>query len=241
MEAPFLTIVIPMYNEENHIESTLKETISYLKSKRLPYEIIVVNDGSTDNSVNIVSRFLSKNIKLIDNKNNKGKGYAVKSGVLAAKGQKICFMDADLAYSLNCITNLLERNKSVKVTVGSRAALGSLVEARPSLHRKLLGRAFILINRIMTGINIKDTQCGLKMFDREVASKIFPKQTINGWGFDVELLFLAKKYGYEIEEVPIHLRKEHSFKVSRLNPLKDPLKMFLELLKIRVNDLLGKY
>lgn len=237
---PDVSIIIPVYNEEKNIERTLHETINFLNNN-YDYEIIVVNDGSNDNSVEIVKKFLNDRIKLINNDKNHGKGYSVKHGVLESKGKKIVFMDADLAYPPSCIKALLDANQSIKVSIGSRSVPGAKVEVRPPLHRRYLAKAFLFLCKLLMDLNYADTQCGIKCFDHEAAKKIFPKQKLSGWSFDVELLFLAKKYNYPVIEVPIHLRKEHSFKTSKLNPIKDPLKMFIDLIKIKFYDLFGYY
>ncbi|MBI2109887.1 glycosyltransferase family 2 protein [Candidatus Woesearchaeota archaeon] len=241
MNKPNISVVIPAYNEEKNIKKTLDETSKFLEKEFPNYEIIVVNDGSTDLTRNIIEDYPNKKVILINNDKNRGKGYSVKQGVLKAKGKKIIFMDADLAYPPSNIKTLVDANKSAKVSIGSRSVPGAIVEVRPPLHRRIMAKVFLKLCALLMGLNYADTQCGIKCFDREVAKKIFQKQRIFGWGFDVELLFLAKKYNYKIAQVPIHLRKEHSFQTSKLNPIKDPIKMFFDLLRIKLFDLLGKY
>lgn len=230
-----------MYNEEKLILNTLQKVTSYFDKKKYNYEIIVVDDKSKDKSVNMVSKFNHSKIKIIKKKKNEGKGSAVKVGVLNASKDFIGFMDADLPYALDNLDAMIQELEKYDFVMGSRAIKGSKVEARPSWHRKILGRAFCKIRNFIFNLDIKDSQGGLKFFKKAVAKSLFNRQKLKGFGFDVELLFIANKKKYKIKETPVHLLKEHSFKKSKLNPFKDTLKMFLDLLKIRINNFKGCY
>jgi dolichyl-phosphate beta-glucosyltransferase len=233
-----VSLILPMYNEERLIEKTIKTSIDYLKKKGYDYEIIVVDDGSRDNTVEKAKKF--KDIKIIRLDKNYGKGYAIRQGVMKAKKDNIAYMDADLPYPIENIDKLLDF-KDAHITIGSRASEGSKVKSHPNLSRKLLGKCFNVLMRLTTGLRFVDTQSGFKAFKKDAAKKIFSNITVNRWGFDVEVLFLAQKYGFKVDQVPIYLLEEHSFRKSRLNTFKDPAIMFKDLVKIRFNDIIGKY
>lgn len=231
-----LSLIIPVYNEEKYIENTLRTITNYLKNQPYKSEIIVVDDGSTDNSNSIIHKFP---VKYLKHKKNKGKGAAIKTGALNAKGSFIGFIDADLPYPIQDIEKMLDNNYDI--IIASRAVSGAKVKARPPHIRKLLGKLFNQLSRLLIKINIKDTQSGFKIFKKQAAKKIFSKQKINGFCFDVELLYLAKKYNYKIKQIPVNLKETHSFKNSKVNIITDPIKMFIDLLKIKLNDVTKKY
>ena len=183
-----LSVIIPAYNEGKRIGKTLDRCISYLK-KKYDSEIIVVDDGSTDDTKKIVKKF--KNVKLITYGTNQGKGHAVKVGVLNSSGDYILFCDADLSTPIEEAEKLMEYIKKYDVVVASRALKNSEVETK--IYRKLLGRVFAFFVNLFAVPEIKDTQCGFKLFRRKCAFDIFNKQKIKGWAFDVEVLFLGKK------------------------------------------------
>lgn len=237
-----LSLIIPVYNEEKHIENTVSTVENYFNKKKFDYEILLVDDGSKDNSVDVIKKLLKKDkIKLFSNGVNKGKGFSVRHGIGEAKKDIICFMDADMPYPIEDIENFLSALKNCDVVIGSRALPNSIVEAHPTWYRRILGRVFHIVTLFLVGVKNKDTQCGFKGFKNEAAKKIFSKQKINGFGFDAEVLYLANKYGFPVKEVPIRLYKMHSFKESRLNPVFDSIKMFLDLCKIKLNNFVGKY
>lgn len=236
-----VSLVIPMYNEEQFIARTLTTVSDFFNKNKYDYEIIVVDDGSTDASLGVVKKFLSNKIKLLQNPGNKGKGYAVRNGILNSSKNYVGFMDADMPYSLDGISNLFQYLKKYDISIGTRALPGSRVDAHPLWYRRVLGLIFCRLREFIINTGIRDTQCGAKCFRKNVARKIFTKQILSGFGFDVEILYLAKKYKFSVSEVPLHLLKEHSFKNSKLNPLTDPLKMFFDLFRIRFYNLVGKY
>ena len=226
-----LSIVVPVYNEERRISSNLSEIISYMNKKRLNHEIIIVNDGSTDNTLGILHKF-NKKVKIISYEQNKGKGYAVKTGVLAAKGDRIFMCDADLAMPIAELDKFLKEKEDI--VIGSRSLKGS--EVKTTLFKKIMGRIGNLLISALIIRGIKDTQCGFKLFDKK-CKRIFEKQTINRWGFDFEILFLARKFHYKIKEIPIKWTNMVGSKVE----LTDYPKTLFELLKIRFNDITGVY
>ena len=229
-----VSIVIPAYNEEGRIKATLERCLKYLKSKKYSWELIVVDDGSKDKTAEIVKSF--KKIKLISYKPNGGKGYAVKKGVLESKGDYVLFSDADLSAPIEELDKLMEFIDEYDIVIGSRGVRES--EANMVASRKLIGRAFNFTIKILTGLYFKDTQCGFKLFKRKAAQELFKKQTIMGWVFDVEILFLAKKKGYRIKEVGVKWEhKEH----DKVSPASDGFKIIKEVLNIWWNSLLRRY
>lgn len=235
-----ISIVIPAYNEEEKIGKTLEEILKYLKNRDYSYELIVIDDGSIDNTLSIVKGFIrkNKNIRLLRNSKNKGKGYSVKKGIMSAKYPFILFSDSDLSTPILELDKMINEIKSYDIVIASRNLKKSDIAVRQPLFRTLPGKAFSLLVNLITLLGIKDTQCGFKLFKKSIAREVFPKQTINRWGFDVEILYIAKKLGYKIKEVPVTWVNSEA---SKLNVLKDPFFMFIELLKIRLNNFLGKY
>lgn len=231
-----ISIVIPAYNEESRIGDSLKKIIDYFSKRKEKYEIIVVNDGSKDKTVDVVKKF--KKVKLINNSTNKGKGFAVKNGVSHAKGDYILFSDADLSTPIQEFEKLISQINKYDVVIGSRRMKGANIKKKQPFHRRFLGKGFGFVVQLLAVWGIDDTQCGFKLFKKEIAKRVFNKQTINGWAFDVEILFITKKLGYKIKEVPviwIDSAEQSKLKSS------DAIPMFIELLKIRFNWIRGKY
>jgi len=231
----FLSIVIPVYNEEKRIHASLSKVVDYIKKKGFSEktEIIVVNDGSLDNTVSIVNHFKKDYnfIKLVDYKNNKGKGCAVKKGVLSAKGNYILFMDADLSTPLEEIDKVIwPLNRGYDLSIGSRSLKNSNIIRHQPKYRRIMGKLFNILVRLFLIKNIRDTQCGFKCFTKETAREIFSQIKINGFSFDVEILYLAQKKGYRIKEIPV---KWYNFPESKVGVFKDPIKMLIGIFKIR--------
>lgn len=241
----FLSVVIPARNEENNIKNTVENVYSYLSGRNIEHEIIVVENNSTDKTVEIVKSLDSsipplKFIHLVIKGTKVAKGYAVKEGMLRARGDFRLFMDADNATTIDHIEKMMPYfEQEYGVVIGSIGAKGAIV-ARGSepIWRRLFGKMGNLFIQIMAVPRIQDTQRGFKIFTAQAANEIFSKMTIYGWGFDVETLALAKKYGYKIKEVPINWKNDitHS-KVT----LKAYFQVLLETVKIRINLLTGKY
>lgn len=208
----FLSVIVPAYNEAGRLPVTLIGIDRYLSNKNFSYEIVVVNDGSTDNTAEIVRRFLPviQNLKLIDNAINQGKGAAVRTGMLAANGDLCLFMDADNSTAISEIEKLLPyfsldgSGYDYDIVIGSRAVKGALMDPPQVFYKKIAGKFGNLFIQALLLWGTKDTQCGFKCFKREVARKIFSLAKINRWGFDAEILALAKASDYTIKEVPVY-------------------------------------
>lgn len=233
--------MLPAYNEGARIGSSLEKILAHSAKQGWDVEIIVVNDGSTDETVHIVENYARNNpsLLLIDNPGNRGKGYSVRNGMLHARGDIVLFSDADLSSPIAEADKLFAaiRNGS-DVAIGSRWLKADLQIKRQPIHRQLFGRIYNLLLRLILGLNFKDTQCGFKAFTRESAAKLFTLQQIERWGFDPELLYLAKKCGYSVAEVPVAWSHREG---TRINPFRDGVRMFGEILTIRWNALRGKY
>ena len=234
MAKPYLSVIIPAYNEAERITSTLFDIDKFLSQAEYSYEIIVVNDASKDNTAVVVDKLMPviKNLHLIDNAENKGKGGVVAQGMMSAKGNIRLFMDADNSTQIEEFAKLQPFFKEgYKVVIGSRAISGASVELYQPLLKRILGRAGNLFIRIMAVPNVKDTQCGFKAFTEDAAERIFSRLTITRWGFDVEVLAIAKLLGYKIKEVGITWTNDTRSHVKA----SAYLKVLLEVIKIRFN------
>jgi dolichyl-phosphate beta-glucosyltransferase len=238
---PAYSIVIPAYNEAARVGATLEKVLAYTAAQGWDAEIIVVNDGSSDNTTEIVHSYAEKNprLQLLENPGNRGKGYSVRNGMLHAQGEILLFSDADLSSPIEEAEKLFSAlENGADIAIGSRWLQSNLQTQRQPLHRQLFGRVFNLLLRMILGLSFKDTQCGFKAFTRPAAETIFPLQNIERWGFDPELLYLAKKFKFKVVEVPVAWAHREG---TRINPLRDGAKMFLEILKVRWNAVRGKY
>jgi dolichyl-phosphate beta-glucosyltransferase len=235
------SIVIPAYNEGARLGATLEKVLAYVRAQGWNAEVIVVNDGSRDNTAELVRGFAEKDsgLRLVENPGNRGKGYAVRNGMLNARGEVIVFSDADLSSPIEEISKLLVALEAgADIAIGSRWLRAELQTRRQSGHRQLFGRVFNLLLRIILGLRFKDTQCGFKAFTRRAAQAILPLQRIERWGFDPEILFLARKFGFRVEEVAVLWGHSGD---TRIHPVVDGARMFWEMLRIRWYDLTGKY
>lgn len=238
---PTYSIVIPAYNESARLGASLEKVLSYVHSQKWNAEVIVVNDGSRDNSADIVRSFAAKDpiLRLVENPGNRGKGYSVRHGMLNAKGEILLFSDADLSSPIEEAPKLLKALESgADIAIGSRWLRAETQTQRQPLHRQVFGRIFNLLLRLTLGLQFKDTQCGFKAFKRAAAQAIFPLQKIERWGFDPEVLFLARKLGFKVQEIPVAWGHSGG---TRINPLVDGSRMFLEMLRIRWYSVTGKY
>ncbi|HEY1272893.1 MAG TPA: dolichyl-phosphate beta-glucosyltransferase, partial [Terriglobales bacterium] len=228
-------------NESRRIVPTLNRILSYIAEQGWDAELIVVNDGSRDDTAGIVRGFAERNsmMRLIENPGNRGKGYSVRHGMLNARGDYLLFSDADLSSPIEESVKLFHAMaQGADVAIGSRWLQSDLQTERQPLYRQLFGRIFNVILRLVLGLNFKDTQCGFKAFTRRAAAEIFPRQRIERWGFDPELLFLAGQQGFKVIEVPVQWAHDDKTKIS---PLRDGTRMFLDVLKVRWNSLTGRY
>ena len=235
------SIVIPAYNESRRIEPTLKKVIAHIVKEGWDAEVIIVNDGSRDNTAEIVRRYAATKpiLRLIENPGNRGKGYSVRNGMLNARGDIMLFSDADLSAPIEEASKLWGAiAKGADVAIGSRWLQPELQTQPQSLHRQVFGRVFNLALRIALGLKFKDTQCGFKAFSRHAVDTIFPLQRIERWGFDPELIFLAEKKGCKAVEVPVRWAHEEG---GSIHPVRDGLRMLLEVLKVRWYWIRGAY
>jgi glycosyltransferase involved in cell wall biosynthesis len=235
MMLPRFSIVIPCFNEEGRISETLRVTIEYLAANAPESELIVVNDGSTDETGAIARKILSEaNIatRLLENFPNRGKGAAVRTGLLAAREPIGLFSDADLSTPIQEVPKLIEpiANDEVDIAFGSRALDRSLIGVHQPWRREQAGRVFNLLVRVATGLPFWDTQCGFKAFGLDVCRPILESARINGFAFDVELLFLAQRAGLRIREIPVRWNHAEGSKVSFF---KDSLRMLREVITLR--------
>jgi glycosyltransferase involved in cell wall biosynthesis len=238
MPEPFLSIVIPAYNEAGRIVSSLEAIKDYVRGKDFPVETIVVDDGSTDNTVEIASGLAG--IHVLRNERNRGKGFSVRHGVLEAHGELILFTDADLSAPIEEADKLLAamESSSADAVVGSRALQRELIGTHQSLLREWGGRFFNLLVRIFTGLRIHDTQCGFKLFRRQTTRRAFELQRVDRFGFDPEILFLVQRLGGKVVEVPV--RWNHNA-ATKVHYLRDSLHMTLDLVVLRWRVLTGQY
>ena len=236
---PFLSIVIPAHNEENRLPETLKQVIRYLEKQPFASEVIVVENGSTDRTSAIAREFAEKsgNVQAIQN-DWRGKGLAIQRGVKEAKGEYVFMCDADLSMPVEEISKFLPPQlNNVDIAIGSREAPGAVRYNEP-YYRHFTGRVFNTLIRLLVLPTLQDTQCGFKCIRADVARDIFRYQTLTGWAFDVELLYIARHHGYQIVEIPIDWYFNADSKIS---VLRDSLRMFLDLLLIRRNAWRGLY
>lgn len=233
-----LSIVIPAYNEEARISASLERILVYVSQQPAEVEIVVVDDGSRDNTVAVVEQF-GRAIRLLHNPGNRGKGYAVRHGMLEAKGDWVLFTDADLSAPIEEIAKLLEQAKihDAAIAIGSRALNRTLIAVHQPKFREWSGKMFNLVMRMMTGLPFADTQCGFKLFRADAAQAICSRQKLDGFSFDVEILVIARYLSFKTVEVPVRWSNVEGTKVSALQGMKS----FFDLLKIRWYMLSGKY
>jgi len=226
-----LSIVIPAYNEVGRIEATLRACRAFLDARGdAQGEILVVDDGSTDGTAALVAR-TDPRAQVLSYGGNRGKGFAVKTGVLAARGERVLFSDADLSAPIEEVVKLeAALAGGADVAIGSRGLPGSDIEVHQSMPREMMGRTFNVLVRLLVLDGLMDTQCGFKLLARDVAQGLFADMRVEGFAFDVELLWLARRRGLAIAEVPIKWRHVEASKVS---PVVDASRMFRDIVRIR--------
>jgi dolichyl-phosphate beta-glucosyltransferase len=228
-----ISIIVPALNEERRLPSTLIDIVDFFDSRNLPYEVIVVDDGSTDGTSSMVRKFerVRANVRLIALPRNQGKGHAVRLGVLNAVGTRILFADADGATPIEEIVRLeAELERGSQIAIGSRALASQDTQVATSVHRKVLGRLFNAVVNCVLLPDIADTQCGFKLFTREAAQFVFRQQRSDRFAFDVELLFIARQVGLRIGEVPINWT---NIPGSKVRLILDAVKMFRDVFRFR--------
>jgi len=237
---PLVSIVVPAFNEAARIGDSIEKIDAFIRQSSIEIELIVVDDGSRDNTAEAVNRVQPKALRLVRNPENHGKGYSVRQGILSASGKYVLFTDADLSAPIEELNKLLEvaLKENADVVIGSRALDRQYIEKHQSPFRELGGTLFNRMVRLILGLQLHDTQCGFKLFHGEKSRRIFEQQTICGFGFDPELLFLAKRNGLTIRETPV--RWSHA-EGSKVKFLRDGVRMFLDLVRIRRNAIAGRY
>lgn len=230
----FLSVVVPAFNERWRLPPTLIDMVDYLEKREFDYEIIVVDDGSSDETSEMVKKFerVRDQVRLIRLPRNAGKGHAVRTGVLNAKGAHVIFADADGSTPIAEIDKLLDAIKNgADIAIGSRALSSDNTTVKTVWYRKLLGRSFNYVVNVILLPGIADTQCGFKMFTAKAAEFLFSRQKSDGFSFDVEILFIAQRAGLKIEEIPINWENVPGSKVSLIL---DALRMFRDVFRFKV-------
>jgi glycosyltransferase involved in cell wall biosynthesis len=235
-----LSIIVPSFNEELRLPATLERIATYLNSSTRSTEVLVVDDGSTDRTAEVAASFADRiaNLRVLDNGRNRGKGYSVRHGMNEAKGEWVLFTDADLSAPIEEADKLLAAMPQYDIAIGSRAMNRELIEVHESPFREFAGIIFNRIVRIVLRLPFVDTQCGFKAFRRERCRFIFEQQRIERFGFDPELLYLARHHGLKATEIPV--RWSHS-PATKINMMRDSIQMFVDVFTIRWNSILGRY
>ena len=238
MTIPLLSIIIPAYNEESRLPNTLEQVFAFLEGEDYPAEVIVVENGSSDQTLSLAQELTKKypDLRVLHNE-KAGKGLAVRTGIFAATGEYRVFCDADFSMPVEEIRRFIPPNLDKDIVIASREVEGAVRYDEPNF-RHFTGRIFNLLIRLLALPKLHDTQCGFKGFRAEVAEDIFQYQHIEGWAFDVEILFIARMRGYEIVELPIPWYYNDE---SKINVFRDSFRMFLDLIKIRQNARKGLY
>ncbi|MCB0168962.1 MAG: glycosyltransferase family 2 protein [Anaerolineae bacterium] len=236
---PYLSIVIPAYNEEVRIIPTIGAIASHVSDLGFPWELIIADDGSKDDTVKLVEELGFPNLRLLIAEKNGGKGRAVHRGMLAARGKYVLFDDADNSTPIEEISRLLPKleHEGYDVAVGSRAAAGAEEAQRTFIRRLMSGTLRWMVQNIFK-IGVQDTQCGFKLFSRPAARRLYTAQTIMGFSFDLEILYLAGKFGYRVAEVPVAWVDAPG---SKVDPVKEAQRFLKDLVKIKINDWRGVY
>ena len=238
---PQYSIIVPAYNESARIGGTLERILEHLKGQEWSAEIVVVNDGSRDDTTEVVCRFAAEHpqVRLIENPGNQGKGFAVRNGMLNARGRVLLFTDADLSSPISEASKLFTAlEKGADVAIGSRWLDPLLQFQRQSLKRQVMSRTFNLFIRAVLTFPYRDTQCGFKAFTRRAAEMIFPLQRITRWGFDAEIIYLAHRMKLKVVEVPVAWGHDER---SKIHPWRDGFYMGMDTLKVRWHSLTGGY
>ena len=237
--SPLLSIIIPAYNEGQRLPQTLPQVVEFIEAQSYSAEVVLVNNNSSDNTRQIAGEFSAEFpfIRVLDEP-AQGKGAAVRTGMMAANGEYLFIADADLSMPIEEVSKFLPPNLTdYDVAIGSREAKGAVRYNEPE-YRHIMGRVFNFYVKVLAIPGFEDTQCGFKCFRREVAHEVFPLTTIDGFAFDVEVLFIALSRGYKVIEVPIHWYYRSN---SRVSPIRDTFNMIREVIRIRFNHWDGRY
>ena len=235
-----LSIIVPSFNEEVRLPASLQLIAAYVSSANRSTEVLVVDDGSKDRTAEVAASFADRipNLRVLRNGENRGKGYSVRHGMQEARGEYVLFTDADLSAPIEEADKLLSALQQFDIAIGSRALNRDLIDVHESHFREFAGIIFNRIVRIVLWLPFVDTQCGFKAFRREPCRIIFEQQRIERFGFDPELLYLARHHGLKATEIPV--RWSHS-PATKINMMRDSIQMFIDVFTIRWNSLLGRY
>ena len=231
-----LSVIIPAYNEAKRLSRTLPQLKSFFDAYEGPFEVWVIDDGSNDQTRQVVRQYQNANphfpVYLNRQRQNRGKGFTVKEGFRRSQYPWVLFSDADLSTPLDEIRQFWPYTTTHAVIIASRDLPGARVEAQPA-YRKFMGRVFSLLSNSITQLGVQDTQCGFKLFSQTAGNVIFPRMTVEGFGFDVELLYIAKKHGFGIKELPVTWINDQD---SKINNFRDSIRMLSDLFWLRYND-----
>ncbi len=230
----FLSIVVPLYNEEKRLTKGFHEIYSYLMNKPCTWEVILVDDGSQDRTYEMMLELEKRyqGVRTFTNKKNLGKGAAVRNGMLQARGEIILFTDIDLSVPIHYVDAFISKlSEGFDIAIGTRRAGDSIIERHQPWLREFMGRVYTALSNLILGIDFKDHTCGMKGFKKEACHALFKRQVLNRWAFDSEILFLSKRLGFRIAEVPVLWRDMPGTKVRRL---KDAINSLLEIIRIRL-------
>ncbi len=231
---PYISVIVPAYNEEERLPQTLSEIQDLLEGRDFPWELLVADDGSRDRTVDVSREAFREgnDCRVLVAERNGGKGSAIRRGMLEAKGRYRLFTDADNSTPIEELPRLIRAMKrgGADVAIGSRALPASRIEVHQPVYREMMGRVFNLIVQMFALPGLRDTQCGFKVFTARAAEAVFPRQEFDGFSFDVEILYLARRLGFRIVEVPVRWINSPA---SRVSPIRDSVGMFLDVLKIR--------
>ncbi len=235
-----ISIIIPVYNEENRLESGIDKVFAFIKKSRAKYEVILVDDGSKDSTGRLLLNLQKKYpFKVITHGENAGKGAAIRTGIDNSLGDLILFTDVDLSVPIEFVDRFAQKMaENDDIVIGTRVAHGAKIERKQFFIREFLGGAFTCFSNLLLRVGVSDFTCGFKLFRRKAAQKIFLKQLVKRWAFDVESLYLARKYHYRIKEAPVIWRH---FGGSKVNVFADLVETLVSLFQIRFNDFRGKY
>ncbi|HKI52581.1 MAG TPA: dolichyl-phosphate beta-glucosyltransferase [Anaerolineales bacterium] len=234
----FLSVIIPAHNEENRLPNALEQVLRFLDGQPFTSEVIVVENGSTDNTLAIAQQFAEQHKRIRVLQSERGKGAAIKHGMLESRGEYRFMCDADLSMPVEEITKFIPPAlENIDIAIASREAKGAVRYNEPR-YRHIGGRGINFLIQILILPGLNDTQCGFKCFRADVADKLFNKQTLIGWSFDIEVLYIARRYGYRVQEIPIHWYHDIDTKVRALP---DAIRMFQDIFRIHANALRGAY
>jgi len=225
-----LSIVIPAYNESSRLGPTLRRVVDYLRQKGVPYEVLVVDDGSSDDTSEVARQYEAEGVRVLRQEVNRGKGAVLKVGVLASRGKEVLLVDADLSTPIEDLEKLQPRLADAQVVLGSRAVEGSDVQKHQPFYREMMGRTFNLIVQAVGVRGLRDTQCGFKLLQGDVARRLFSELQIERFAYDVELVWLARRHGYRVAEVGVRWVDSPA---SKVNPLTDSARMFWDVMALR--------